>query len=403
MRISLSAFVKGINQRHLLYFLALNVGWPSVFSFMGWLPEFHIGYIILAIICILYALQNRRNIPSSIKKVIIAQMVCFVLYYFFYGDGSYLTRCFYLIITWTLLSIQMARPKMEFVDTSVFWLALQSAMGGVGFVLTLAGLLKPISTFVEFDGHIGTFYGLYTCNAVYSGMVRVAGFFDEPGAFAFWGIVALLYNKLFVDNKKVEKILIIGLVSTLSMAYFIQLSIYAYFFYRKKMSKLLIGGLLFVGLLATVASFSEEMNNAIFGRFTVDEQTGKFKGDNRSEIANFSKEIWLSSPIIGVGAKNVIGISNAKEIFVGANPFTFLATDGIVGQIILLLPLFLIYSIGRNVPQYRYAAIIMFVGCLQRPYDPTELLYPLLFLTIPLEAYRVRKWGNIKRSAFCYN
>ena len=401
MSIGLSAFVKGIKQRHLLYFLALNVGWPSVFSFMGWLPEFHIGYIILAVICILYVMRDGRNIPSQINKVIIAQMLCFVLYFFVHNDGSYLSRCFYLIIAWTLLSIQMSRPKMEFVDTNVFWLALQSAMGGLGFVLTLAGLLKPIGTFVEFDGHTGTFYGLYTCNFVYRGMVRVAGFFDEPGAFAFWGIVALLYNKLFIDNKTIEKILIVGLVSTLSMAYFIQLSIYAYFFYRHRISKLLLGGVLFVGLLATVASFSEEMNNAIFGRFSFDEQTGKCKGDNRAEIAAFCKEIWLSSPLIGVGANNVISISMSKEVFAGANPFTFLATDGIVGQVFLLLPLILIYSMGRYHPKYKYAAIVLFVGCLQRPYDPTELLYPLLFLTIPLEAYRETKWGNVRRSALC--
>ena len=403
MRIRLSAFVRQINRRHLLYFFALNVGWPSVFSFMGWLPEFHIGYVILALICILYAMQNGRVLPSSINKVIAAQLICFVSYYIVYNDTSYLTRSFYIFIAWALLSIQMARPKMEFIDTNVFWLALQTAMGGLGFVLTLAGLLHPISTFIEFDGHTGTFYGLYTCNAVYEGMVRVAGFFDEPGAFAFWGVVALIYNKLFIDNKKIEIMLIVGLICTLSAAYFIQVAIYGYFFYRKRMSKFLTAVILFLGLLAVVASYSEKMSDAVWGRFVFNEQTGKFNGDNRSEPATFCREVWLSSPLVGVGANNLIHISKSKGSFAGANPFTFLATDGIIGQVFLLLPLVLIYSLGRNHPKYKYAAIVLFIGCLQRPYDPTELLYPLLFLTIPLEAYREKKWGNIKRSALYQN
>jgi len=387
--------------RYLLFFFALNAGWPSVFSFMGWLPEFHIGYLILATLSIVYALQYGKKLPIPITTIIVVQIITFVIYSAIFSDSSYITRCFYLVITYALLSIQMGRSKMEFVDTNVFWLTVQAAMGGVGFMLTLAGILKPISTFVEFDGHIGTFYGLYTSNALYDGMVRVAGFFDEPGAFAFWGIIALLFNKVSIDNKRVEKILIVGLVSTLSMAYFIQLALYTYLFYKNRISKLMVPVASFLILLTVIASYSPEMNHAIFGRFQVDETTGRLKGDNRSVNAEFCKDVWLTSPIIGVGAYNVIGISLAQGTFAGANPYTFLATDGIIGQFVLLLPLFYLFQLGNRNKKYRYVAYILLVGFLQRPYDPTQLLYPLLILTMGIEGYReTYKYGLIKRSDF---
>ena len=57
-------------------------------------------------------------------------------------------------------------------------------------------------------------------------LTRVNGFFDEPGAFAFWGMFALLFNKLMFDNKKLEIIIMVSLLFTFSAAYFVLLPIY---------------------------------------------------------------------------------------------------------------------------------------------------------------------------------
>lgn len=374
--------------RYLLYFYALTASWPCVLSFMGWLPSSKTGMMIIAVLSVLYAIKQRGRVPSSIKTIFIVQLVTFFLYSFIHSDSSYITRCVVLITAYSLIVVQAKRSKMEFVNTNIFWLTLQAAMGGIGFVLTLVGILKPFSTFIEFDGHVGQFYGLYTTTVALDGVFRVAGFFDEPGAFAFWGFIALLLNKLYFDNKKVEIILMIGLISTLSMAYFIQLPIYLFLFYRKRFGKMILPVILLFLILRGIASLSPQFNQAIFGRFQVDKSTGKLEGDNRTEHGEFCKAIWVQSPVVGVGGNQVIAISLQEGQFAGSNPYTFLATDGVVGYVILLLPLFYIFSLGRRKRKYTYVGILLALGLLQRPYDPTQLLYPLIFFTICFEGYR---------------
>lgn len=56
--------------------------------------------------------------------------------------------------------------------------------------------------FVEMDMRPGYFFGLFTTNTYFGGLVRNAGFYDEPGALAFWGIYALIINKMFVKTQK---------------------------------------------------------------------------------------------------------------------------------------------------------------------------------------------------------
>lgn len=388
-----------LKYRYFLYFYALTASWPCVLSFMGWLPPFKVGMMIIAVLSLLYALQQRGRVPSAIKAIFVVQLITFFLYSLIHSDSSYITRCVVLITAYSLIVVQAKRPKMEFVNTNIFLLTLQAAMGGIGFVLTLAGILKPLSTFIEFDGHVGLFYGLYTTTVADDGMFRVAGFFDEPGAFAFWGFIALLFNKLYFDNKKVEIILVIGLISTLSMAYFIQLPIYAFLFYRKRFGKMLLPVILFFLILKGVASLSPQFNQAIFGRFQVDKSTGKLVGDNRTEHGDFCKAIWVQSPLIGVGGNKVIAISLQKGEFAGSNPYTFLATDGVVGYVVLLLPLFYMFYLGRKKRKYTYVGILLALGLLQRPYDPTQLLYPLIFFTICFEGYReVFRFSSVRIS-----
>ena len=141
------------------------------------------------------------------------------------------------------------------------------------FLLVLFGLLSPISNFVQMDGRPGYFYGLFTTNAVFDDFSRNAGFYDEPGALAFWGIFALLLNKLYINNRKIEYLLLFGLISTLSMAYFIQIAVYIFFFYYKQLNKILLPTFFFIIILLGLASNSEFLDIAIFGRFEINDQT----------------------------------------------------------------------------------------------------------------------------------
>ena len=87
---------------------------------------------------------------------------------------------------------------------------------------------------------------------------------------------------------------------------------------------------------------------------------------------------------------NLAEISFKKKEFMGANPYTQLAIDGLVGLFITWLPVFYLFRVGVRYKKYIGVAFICVVGFLQRPYDCTQLLYPLLLYSICLWAY----WEN---------
>jgi hypothetical protein len=386
--------------RYPLYFFALVAGWPCIFYLMGWLPFYKTNYIVLFILVGVTALHKNayRLVPKPIATIILFQIIVWLLYGLFHDDASYLTRVFLLLITLSLLGIQLSyRNKFEFIKTYIIWLAFQAIAGTIGFVLVLIGLLQPISQFTEMDGRPGYFYGIFTTNAVFDHFIRNAGFYDEPGALAFWGIFALLLNKLYINNKKIEYLLLFGLVSTLSMAYFIQVFAYFFFFYKNQRMKILLPLILFLLVIIGITSLNTDLDNAIFGRFRIDKQTGNLSGDNRTELLEKTWKIFKTSPMIGVGATSLATNIAKKNGFMGANFFVNWASDGIFGVVMTYIPLLFLLKLGQFKRQYTYAFIIILLGYFQRPYTDTQLLYPLLQYTLILFAYLNVNKHNFKQ------
>lgn len=204
------------------------------FYLMGWLPNYQINYIILLFIAAVYAKKtSTKTLPKEISLLLVVQMTLWACYAYAYVDTAYFTRIILLMITYCLLLIQHNdRDRMRFITVYDRWLLVQGACGTIGMFLVLAGVLEPIFRFTEMDGRSGYFFGMFTTNTYVPahGIIRNAGFYDEPGALACWGMFALLYNKLFVKDRKTELILIIGLLSTLSLTYYIQLAVYLLYF-----------------------------------------------------------------------------------------------------------------------------------------------------------------------------
>lgn len=378
-----------INYRYFLYYFSFVAGWPCVFYLMGWLPHYTVNYLLLFVLATFFVVtKNKYRLPRPISMLLVMQIVTWVIYAAIHGgDTSYFTRILMLCITYMFLEMQLSGKRDGFIKTYNTWLVFQAIAGTIGFLLVVTGILQPIFEFREMDGRPGYFFGLFATNTYFDGLVRNAGFYDEPGALAFWGIYALIINKLFVDNKKVEVLLIIGLISTLSLAYFIQIAMYAFFFYKKQWRKLLPCIVAFFLALILISSFNKRMNDAIFGRMEYNEETGTLSGDNRSKMTKVCWDIFLESPIVGQGAQHLIEISKERRVFVGANPNLILAMDGIIGQLMVLSPFFFLFGIRRYNKKYSWAFWILIIGFLQRPYDCTQLLYPLMSFTIVLQAY----------------
>lgn len=380
---------KYLRFRYLIFFFSFVAGWPCVFYLIGWLPHYTVNYILLFLLATIIVLANNKfKTPAPISLIIGIQCFIWILYSIIHNlDTSYFTRILMLIITYLFLEIQLSKNRYDFVKTYNFWITVQAIAGTIGVLLVLMGLLHPIFEFKEMDMRPGYFFGLFTTNTYAYGLVRNAGFFDEPGALAFWGIYALIINKLFIKNKRIEILLIFGLLSTLSLAYFIQLSLYFWFFYKDHRIKSIIYILTFIIVLKVFASFNEVMDQAIFGRLEFNEETGKLNGDNRSDLMKVCWEIFKTSPIIGQGTTHLIEISKELNVFVGANAFLTLASDGIIGQIIVFSPFFFLLYLAKYDKKYIGAFWILIVGFLQRPYDGTQLLYPLMSFSILMLAY----------------
>ena len=278
----------------------------------------------------------------------------------------------------------------------------QVVAGTIGFFLVLFGLLQPVSEFLQLDGRPGFYYGLFTTNAVYIDFIRNAGFYDEPGNLAFWGIFALILNKLFVGDKKTEYLLIFGLISTLSLAYFAQVIFYFFFFFKKQRLRLMIPAVFFLIFILGISSMSESLNSSLIGRFTYDENS-IIVGNNRSELFERCWGIFKTSPIVGVGATNLATNISSKLGFVGGNFFTNFASDGIIGVFVSYLPLLFLLKLGQRKRQYRYTFVIILLGYFQRPYSDTQLLFPLTLYTILLFAYLDVNKYNLKVNKSIYN
>jgi hypothetical protein len=393
----ITKYKKYVNFNSVLFFFSLIAGWPCVFYLIGWLPNFQMNFVVLFVFALIaVAFKRRLQVPKIVRNFILFQVFVWLFYSIIHGlDTSYYTRIFYLALVYLILELQVhTKDRMLFLKTFNFWLVIQVAMGMLGFVLVLGGVLKPIFEFVEMDNRTGYFFGLFTTNTYSFHLVRVAGFFDEPGALACWGVWALLFNKLFFNNKRVEAILCVGLFTTISLAYFIQLIAYLLLFYQSSKKKTLSYVVACIGLLCVLSSINSDLNDATFGRMQYDKSTGTIEGDNRTELVENSKIIFRSYPIFGAGARNLQNIAYRKGVFFGANAYTNLATDGLVGFIIVLVPLLYLYHLRKYWKELGYAIVVIAIGLLQRPYDSTQFLFPLIIYTLFLQSYLKIKRGN---------
>lgn len=247
--------------------------------------------------------------------------------------------------------------------------------GSCTFFLVLLLSSTPLFEFTNPDGRSCYYFGL-TCTNFYLGnIIRYSGFFDEPGAMAYWGIYALLFNRLFIRNNKFERLLMICLILTLSLAYYIQFCLYILFFKIESLKRL-CGVLLISSVMVGAVYLSKDTPYDVY-RFTLfrlekNEMTGTMQGDNRSDLSETAKKYFITSPVMGIGAKKSTEIE-----YMADNPYEILAKDGIVGMIVTYLPLIIVFFAYYKKRSILYVLIILSVGYLQRPFH-VDLVHPMM-------------------------
>lgn len=379
----------------ILILLNIFSAYPSTIPLLLPIPNVKVmtfGYILLYSIFLL-SFRKVWQVPSIIFQLMVIQLIGWLILYMVHLDGVYITRITYLVNAYLaiLCLYQYKNGINKFINKYDVVIAVMSVLGTIAFFLVFFNLLSPVSTYTNVDSRIGYFYGLTCTNTIFINVIRYAGFFDEPGAMAAWGMYALLLNQLIINSKKMERILLICLSFTFSVAYYIQVILYILFFKIKKTKHLLICLLIIAASCFTIIELkdsNEALYNLTLGRLELNDK-GTIKGDTRSSLSSIAKNYFKKSPLVGNGPTYI-----QKVDYMGDNPFETLASDGLIGSVIMYLPLLmLLISSKKNIIS---AVIILMVGYMQRPFHTHFIHFLMMYLFVIAVVINLHKHDELR-------
>lgn len=371
-------YMKWSRIRPLIYciiWLCILSAYPYVFNMILPIPRIAITSSILCLI--LYCLvgqtgEKLKGLDHSFNTIVILQIIGWIFFIVLHKDILYIERIIYIVIVYffVLCLYNCSGGIYRFMEKYDKFISFMAIAGTICFFLVFLLQIPALFSFSNKDGREALFYGLTSTNTIWGNIIRYAGYFDEPGAMAYWGIWTLIFNKLIFKNKRIETTLLICLTFTLSMAYYIQVVFYILFFKLKSLKQVLVVSLIVIvlgGAFYYTAQNVPALYTLTFSRFELGDD-GQLRGDNRSELADKAKLQFLSSPAIGKGLSKM-----ANQEYMSDNPYETLAYDGILGTIITYLPFIFLWIKGST--EMRFAIIILGLGFLQRPFHHYILYY----------------------------
>ena len=211
--------------------------YPYVFNLFLPLPSITILMIVtIGLVCLLIGLYKIR-IQKIFLSLILIQISAVIVSMIYTRDSEYVKQLLYIIwLFFFLVMLKYFAGLKFFLYIYNRIITIISVFGAFSFLIVLLTHISPLFEYTNMDGRPGFFYYLTFTNTKYGSIIRYSGIFDEPGAMASWGIFSLLTNKLWVKDRKIEPFLIVSLLFTFSMAYYIQLVLYLLFFYFYKLT-----------------------------------------------------------------------------------------------------------------------------------------------------------------------
>ena len=371
-------FLSKIGFASLLVLLMLFSAYPYIFYCFINLPSIDVMIIIFLGIFSLYGLflvrKSKHSVPN-IGPLMIIQVFIWLCFSIIHQDTSYLVRVLLIIETYLALYVLFSEKQIfKFANVYNWSLTIQGACGVIAFFLFFGGLIEPVATYYFNDVRYEQCFILTCSNTVAANFMRVGGYFDEPGALAFWGVFALLINKLTYNFKKVEYILLISLLFTFSAAYFIIIPIYLLLFYHKKIKNFAI--IIVFAIPLAYATYNYISDNESVALYTVQRFEGGRIESTRYEQTELARKLFLHSPIVGNGAKEISDKYREAE----ENPYEILAKDGLIGLFITYLPLLFVAMRYRKDRYAIFSVIVLVIDYLQRPFHVNQMHFFMLYL-----------------------
>lgn len=358
--------------------------------YLTFLPEvpFYTQVVLIVLTLIfINVVKGKVRLEKPLNVFFVVQLFGFAIVQLAHTHiGPVIVRATTMIFAILLISLINSTCGLVFFFKKYnLWILIMAVLGVVTWFLVTFSNFEPISSAPDLADHRLIYnYGLtFTKTVTWTvGVMRYAGFFDEPGHMAYWGLYAIIINRLFLKNKYFEYALIVALLFTFSMGFYLQIALYLLFFYSKKEN--IIRNIIFFIILLGVINYTATLENSrlsmvydmTIGRMNDlmlgIETTGAMEMDNRTEMMEKAREMFLSSPIFGARAED--------DVYIGDNIYALLAEYGIVGCLFILYPFIYLFRLAfkKHDNDLLKCAIIIVIGFAHRPFQ----IYVLYFFII---------------------
>ena len=353
--------------------------------------------ILVSTLFILFPIRTSR-VPRVLYLVAFGQLLGYFITSYVHGNmvQAMPDHCLRVLLAVVLVVFICNHDSLKsfFIHYNK-WILLMALMGVVTFILVYFFHFKPFSEVIDrADGRIIENYLLTFSKSTHSLdflIFKFAGFFDESGAMANWGLFALLINKLFIKSKRVEWLLIISLLFTGSFGYYVQILVYLVLFHFRipklgVIAPMSLMVLLIVLIYNTRDTDNQDIYDATFGRVEEAFIEGKTSGDylsidSREVLTVDAREEFLKHPLFGT---NTEGIGN--------NIYETLAMYGLVGAPLVLLPflLLLIWSFKYRDTVLLRCVLVILIGFAHRPFHPNILSFFIAYCIVAMYWERIQ-------------
>ena len=389
--------------RLLVVWLGITSAAPFIFYVFPWHPHRMLAALVSGVI-FLEIISVKKCIITKYQLVLFFSSVLtnWLLFFLHYDDFYIASIIRILNIFIFFIYIKNFIGVSVFVKSIVIFCQVLIFFNAIIFVLGLLGRLTVPEIFVVDDRDYYNFILSVALTTVVFNFgevtfIRAGGYFDEPGAFALFITYALLFNKLSIDDKRSERIMIFGGLLTFSFAYFISLFLYLIFLKNSPHSVIILVKRIFKALLFVVvfsAVFLLLSPHSDFASFGRDVLISRFidRPENHVDprIVEFeiATEHMLDSPIFGTGFSN---FRDTHEEGIGSTPLGPIVFHGFLGAFFLFLPIFyLIFSCHKLLfdkrMRYIFFGVIIIIGLniMQRPFIDMVMIYVFILTTIEL-------------------
>lgn len=384
-------------------FLAIGGFYPAFWtSALGYFPSFvHFTFLLIVWAVLLLVKQKKLYQLSHNFNVFYGIIIAYyVLRIILVGD---LIEQAIAIIRLLVFYVAVLLAKNSFVGKYFMrlftkWNILMLSLTVIGLVLFYVGVLQPIGdVYMGSDSQKKMLNYIFFFVKVHESFdeslsllfIRPAGYYDEPGSFAYVLVLLLVYNKLHWNNRKLEFVIMIGGLFLLSMAFYFSVVLYLFLFYVNRKNLMpFISLMLFLCVLIWLISHVNVDVKEFLYRKTIERTADIIDGTDKSR--NFSESFIAFRDNFFFGSTS----QSLNKNYPSATPETiwyFMALNGIWGMLVLFSPF--IYLLFISLKYKRITCIklllIIFFNFLQRPYYLEPLYLILLYFTFWEREYDV--------------